>query len=81
MAGGLAPDRNGSGQRFIAMVASPRDRGFCIVFGTLRRAATNCLSPGWKRPVNLSSISGAPDLHGAPLQENRRADASNAPCL
>jgi hypothetical protein len=79
--GGSPPDRNTSSQRFIAMVASPRDCGFCIVFGTLHRAATNCFRPWWKRPVNLSPISDTMDLDGAPLQENRRANAANAPCL
>src|SRR5215470_12109477 len=63
------------------MVASPRDCVFCIVFGTLHRAATNCFDPRWKRPVNLSPVSDAMDLHGAPLQENRRANPSNTPCL
>ena len=38
---------------------SPRDRGFCILFGTLHRAATNCFRPWRKRPVNLSPISYA----------------------
>jgi len=76
-----APDRNISSQRFIAMAASPRDGGFCIVFRTLLRAATNCFRPRRKRPGNLSPISDAIDLDGAPLQENRRANPSNAPCL
>src|SRR5271169_2203680 len=63
------------------MVASPRDCGFCIVFGTLHRAATNYFRPRWKRPADLSPISDAMDLDGAPLQENRRANPANAPCL
>src|SRR5215472_4295927 len=78
---GSAPDRNMSRQRLIAMVASPRDCGFCIVFGTLHRAATNCFHSWWKRPVNLSPVSGAMDLDSAPLQENGRANPSSAPCL
>jgi hypothetical protein len=79
--GGPQPDHNASGQRFIAMAASPRDCGFCVVAGTLHRAATNCFHPRWKRPVNLSPISDAMDLDGAPLQEDRRADPANPPCL
>src|SRR5271169_240649 len=63
------------------MVASPRDCGFCIVFGTLHRAATNYFRPRWKRPENLSPISDAMDLDGAPLQENRRPNPANAPRL
>jgi hypothetical protein len=61
------------------MVASPRDCGFCIVFGTLQRAATNCFRPWWKRPANLSRTSDTMDLDGAPLQENRRANPELAP--
>jgi hypothetical protein len=79
--GTSAPDRNISSQRFIAMAASPRDCSFCIVFGTLHRAATNCFCPWRKRPVNLSPISYAMDLDGAPLQENRRPNPTNQPCL
>jgi len=79
--GGSAPHRNISSHRLIAMVAAPRDCGFCVVFGTLHRAATNCFCPRWKRPVNLSLISDAMNLDGAPFQENRRADPSNAPCF
>src|SRR5262249_53111872 len=79
--GGSAPDRDTSSQQFIAMVASPRDCGFRIVFGTLHGAATNCFRPRWRRPVNLSPISDALDLHGTPLQENRRANPSHAPRL
>ncbi len=63
------------------MVASSRYCRFCIDLGTLDRAATNRFLPRWKRPVNSSPISDAMDLHGAPLQENRRANPSNAPCL
>src|SRR5262249_20329886 len=58
-----------------------RDCGFCIVFGTLHRAATNCFRPWRKRPVNLSPISHAMDLDCPPLQENRRANPANPPCL
>jgi hypothetical protein len=79
--GSSAPARNISSQRFIAMAAPPRDRGFRVVLGALRRTAANCFVPRWKRPVNLPPVSGAKNLHGAPFQENRRADASNAPCL
>jgi hypothetical protein len=75
--GGPAPDRNTSSQRFIAMIASPRDCGFCIVFCTLHRAATNRFRPRCKRPVNLSPVSDAMDLDGAPLQETRRANPAN----
>jgi hypothetical protein len=63
------------------MVASPRDCDFCVDFGTLNRAATNRLGPRWNRPVNPSPVSDASDLHGTPLEENRRANPSNAPCL
>src|SRR5262249_7332274 len=71
--GRSAPDRNISRQRFIAMAASPRDCVFYIVFGTLQRAATNSFLL-WNRPVNLTLISHAMNLNGAPLQENRRAN-------
>jgi hypothetical protein len=79
--GGPAPGGDISGQRFIAMVAPPRDRGFRIIVGTLHRAATNGLVPRWKRPVNLSRIRDAQNLDCAPLQENHRAGPSNAPRL
>src|ERR1700742_3034881 len=75
------PGRNTTPQRFIAMVASSRDCGLCIVLGTLHRTAANSFFPRWKRPVNLSSISGAMNFRGAPLQENRRTNPSNTPCL
>jgi putative ABC transport system substrate-binding protein len=61
--------------------AQPRDCVFYIVFGTLQRAATNSFLPWWNRPVNLALISHAMDLDGAPLQENRRANPANPPCL
>src|SRR4029453_17669863 len=80
-ASGSAPDRDRSRQRLIAMVASPCDGGLCIVRGTLHRAATNCFHSRWKRPVNLSPISGAKNLDSAPLQEKRRTNPSNAPRL
>ena len=67
--------------RIFAAEKGPRDCGFCIVFGTLHRAATNCFCQWRKRPVNLSPISYAMDLNGAPLQENRRANPTNQPCL
>ena len=79
--GTSTPDRNISRQWFIAMAMSSRDCRFCLVFGTLYRAATNCFCPWRKRPVNLSPISYATDLDGAPLQENRRANSANPPCL
>src|SRR4029453_6608142 len=79
--GRSAPDRNASSQRFIAMVASPSDCVSYVVFGGLHRAATNYFLTWWNRPVNLSSIPHAMDLDGAPLQENRRANPANPPCL
>jgi hypothetical protein len=48
---------------------------------TATSTRTDCFRPRWKRPVNLSPISDAMDLDGAPLQENRRANPANAPCL
>jgi hypothetical protein len=62
------------------MAASPRDCVFYIVFGTLQRAATNSFLL-WNRSVNLTLISHAMNLNGAPLQENRRANPTNPPCL
>src|SRR5262249_9532336 len=79
--GRSAPDRNISSHRLIAMAASPRDRATYIASGTMHRTATNCFHPWRKRPVNLSPISDTMDLDGAPLQENRRANPSNPPCL
>src|SRR3979490_2583164 len=79
--GRSAPDRNISSQRFIAMAAPPCGCVFYVVFGRLHRTATNYFLARWNRPVNLSSISHAVDLDGAPLQENRRANPANPPCF
>src|SRR4030095_5437763 len=66
--GRSAPNRNISRQRITAMAAAPCDCVFYVVFGGLHRAATNLFLTRWNRPVNLSSISHALDLDGAPLQ-------------
>src|ERR1700722_7507416 len=79
--GGSAPVRNRSRQRFITMVVPPGDGGFCVVLGTRHRAAANGFVPRWQCPINLSPVADAVDLDGAPLQQDRRADPSNAPCL
>ena len=79
--GRSTPDRNTSGQRFVAMALSPGNRGVCVIFGTLDRAATNCFHPWRKCPVDLSPVCHAKDLDGAPLQENRRTNPANPPCF
>lgn len=76
-----APVRDGSGQRLIAVIAAPRDRGFGVVLRALRAAATNRLLLRQTRPVDLAAGTGAMHLHGAPLQEDRRANAPDAPRL
>src|SRR5436190_11092194 len=79
-AGGSAPVRDRSCQRFIAMVASLRDGSLRIVIGTLHRAASNCFLLE-ALPGDLSPVTGANNLDSAPLQENRRTNPPNAPRL
>src|SRR3954470_99258 len=79
--GRSAPEHDRADERFITMIAAPRDRGLCVVLGPLRAAAANGLLLRQTGPVDLSSVTGALDLHGTPFQDDRRADAPDAPRL